>query len=65
MLYGSVNTARILGLRRLAIDDVQWQQAMEAISDAIQVSGTKEYLRFYTRDESGKYQQIPLDFAAM
>jgi hypothetical protein len=62
---GAVNTARILGLRRLAIDDVQWQQAMEAISDAIQVSGTKEYLRFYIREENGKYQQIPLDFAAM
>lgn len=52
---GSVNVARILGLRRLTIDDPQWQQAMEAITDSIQVSGKKEYLRFYLRDESGRH----------
>ena len=62
---GAVNTARILGLRRLEIDDPQWKEAMEAISDSIQVSGTKEYLRFYVRDETGKYQPIHLDFAVM
>ena len=62
---GTVNTARILGLRRLAIDDPQWKEAMEAISEAIQVSGTKEYLRFYVREENGKYQPIALDFAAL
>jgi hypothetical protein len=37
---------------------------MEAISDSIQVSGAKEYLRFYVRDETGKYLPIHLDFAA-
>lgn len=62
---GTVNTARILGLRRLEIADPQWKQAMDAIGDSIQVSGTKEYLRFYFRDERGKYQPISLDFAAM
>jgi hypothetical protein len=62
---GTVNTARILGLRRLEIDDPQWKQAMDAISDSIQISGTKEYLRFYVRDTTGKYQAIPLDFVAM
>lgn len=62
---GAVNTARILGLRRLEIDDPQWKEAMEAISDSIQVSGSKEYLRFYTRDETGKYLPIALDFAVL
>jgi hypothetical protein len=62
---GTVNTARILGLRRLNIEDPQWKQAMEAISDSIQIMGTKEYIRFYMRDERGKYQPISLDFAAM
>jgi hypothetical protein len=62
---GTVNVARVLGLRRLEIDDPEWKQAMIAISDSIQVSGTKEYLRFYIRDETGKYQSIPLDFAAI
>lgn len=62
---GSVNAARILGLRRLAIKDPQWQKAMEAISDSIQISGKKEYLRFYVREENGKYRRMPLDVAAL
>ncbi|MHB9292508.1 hypothetical protein Holit_01606 [Hollandina sp. SP2] len=62
---GTVNTARILGLRRLNIDDPQWKRAMEAINDSIQIIGAKEYIRFYIRDEQGKYQPISLDFAAL
>jgi hypothetical protein len=38
---------------------------MEAISDSVQVSGNKEYLRIYTRDENGEYQQVPLDITAL
>jgi Protein of unknown function (DUF3164). len=34
---------------------------MEAISDAITVSSTKTYVRFYTRAENGQYTQISLD----
>jgi hypothetical protein len=62
---GSINMARILGLRRLSIDDPKWKQAMEAITDSIQVSGKKEYLRFYRRDEQGKYQRMHLDIASL
>jgi hypothetical protein len=62
---GRMNTNRILGLRRLAIHDPQWRRAMEAISDSVQVSGSKEYLRVYLRDESGEYKQVPLDIAAL
>jgi hypothetical protein len=62
---GKLNTARILGLRRLNIQDPQWQEAMQAISDSIQIVGSKEYLRIYTRDEDGKYEQVPLDIAAL
>jgi hypothetical protein len=62
---GSVNTARILGLRRLDIDDPQWKQAMEAIGDSIQIAGTKEYVRFHIRDDRGAYQPISLDFAVL
>ena len=62
---GKINTARILGLRRLDIQDAQWQQAMDAISDSIQITGSKEYLRIYTRDENGVYRQVPLDIAAL
>jgi hypothetical protein len=62
---GAVNTARILGLRRLNIEDPQCKQAMDAINESIQILGTKEYIRFYVRDEQGKYQQISLAFAAL
>lgn len=63
---GKINTARILGLRRLNITDERWQQAMQAISDSIQVSGTKTYVRIYERvGESNHYRAIPLDVAAV
>jgi hypothetical protein len=62
---GNINTARILGLRRLDITDPEWKRAMEAITESIQVSGSKEYLRVYTREENGEYKQVPLDVAAL
>jgi hypothetical protein len=62
---GKINTARVLGLRRLEINDPDWQKAMRAITESIQVSGSKQYLRFYERDGNGEYHQIPLDVAAL
>jgi hypothetical protein len=62
---GRISTARVLGLRRLNINDPDWQKAMAAITDSIQVSGSKQYLRFYERNEQGAYAQIPLDVAAL
>lgn len=61
---GQVNTKRVLGLRKLRIDDPRWKQAMEAISDALTVAGSCTYFRFYQRDEkSGKLAQLGLDFS--
>jgi hypothetical protein len=62
---GKINAARVLGLRRLDIQDPDWQKAMKAITESIQVSGSKQYLRFYERNEQGEYVQIPLDVAAL
>ena len=62
---GKISTARVLGLRRLDIQDSDWKKAMEAITESIQVTGTKRYLRFYERDDKGEYQMIPLDVAAL
>ncbi|WEH99212.1 DUF3164 family protein [Acinetobacter soli] len=50
-------------MRRHNIDDTKWQKAMQAISDSIIVTDSKNYVRFYERDEDGKYQPISLDFA--
>jgi hypothetical protein len=61
---GNINTGRVLGLRRLPIQDEEWQNAMTAIGDALQVAGSKSYVRIYERiGESGKYRPIPLDMA--
>lgn len=62
---GKVNTARVLGLRRLEINDERWHRAMRAIGEAVQVIGSKSYIRVYERDDAtGEYRAIPLDVAA-
>ena len=60
---GKINIRRVLSLRSLNIIDDKWLKAMQAISDATQVVSSKEYIRFYERDDDGKYRQISLDFA--
>jgi hypothetical protein len=63
---GKISTARVLSLRSLNIKNEKWQQAMQAIMDSIQVTGSKSYLRFYERQgEDGAYRQISLDVAAL
>ncbi len=62
---GNINTNRILSLRRLPIKDEKWGKAMEAIGDALQVGGSKAYLRIYERQADGSYRQINLDMAAI
>lgn len=62
---GKISTDRVLGLRRLEIQDARWQSAMQAIGDAIQVIGSKSYIRVYERDdETGQYVPIPLNVAS-
>jgi hypothetical protein len=62
---GNIRTAQVLSLRRLDIEDERWQRAMSAISDAVQVVGSKNYVRFYEIDSHGQYNPIPLDLAAV
>lgn len=63
---GNVNTGRVLGLRRLAIDDPNWNTAMRAIVDSIRVTGSKPYIRLYERvGDSEEYTAISLDLAAI
>lgn len=63
---GKVSTARILGLKRLDIHGEKWEQAMRAISDSMQIAGTKSYVRIYERvGNTDQYRQIPLDAAAV
>ncbi|MDD5249677.1 MAG: DUF3164 family protein [Rhodocyclaceae bacterium] len=62
---GNINTGRVLGLRRLDITDAEWQLAMKAIGDAVQVAGSKSYLRVYERiGDTDEYKPISLDVAS-
>jgi hypothetical protein len=63
---GKISTHRVLGLRRLNIDDADWTRAMDAISDAVRVTGTKTYVRAYKRGQR-EDDRIPisLDIASV
>lgn len=61
---GNLSVGRVLDLRRVDIADARWKRAMQAIGDAIQVTGSKPYVRVYERDDAtGGYKPIPLDVA--
>lgn len=63
---GRINTGRILALRRLNITDGRWKRAMDAISDSIQVVGSKSYLRVYRREEQTMpWTAVALDLAVL
>ncbi|MFE8711413.1 DUF3164 family protein [Aeromonas allosaccharophila] len=62
---GHIDVNQVLSLRQLNIEDADWEQAMQAIADAIQVTGTSQYLRLYERDAQGRYIQMSLDLAKL
>ncbi|NRN26725.1 DUF3164 family protein [Photorhabdus heterorhabditis] len=63
---GDINTGRVLALRRLDIDDERWNKAMVAIGEALQVIGSKSYIRVYERvGDTDQYKPIPLDIAGV
>lgn len=63
---GEINTGAVLALRRLEIDDARWQRAMEAIGEAVQIVGSKSYIRVYERiGDSDQYRPISLDIAGV
>lgn len=63
---GRIDTHRVLGLRRLDIDDADWKKAMEAIGDALRIQDTRTYFRFARIDpETGTRTPIVLDLAGV
>ena len=63
---GNLNTNKILALRRVDIKDERWRRAMDAISDSVQVIGSKSYVRIYKRiGNTDKYAPISLDLASI
>lgn len=63
---GNLNTSRILGLRRVDIKDKRWLNAMQAISESVQVVSSKAYVRIYERvGDTDTWKPISLDIAGV
>lgn len=61
---GQINKAELFSLLRLAIEDERWQRAMAAIHDAIRITGSKQYFRFYERPTpTARWTPITIDLA--
>lgn len=62
---GQINKAELFSLLRMEIEDPRWVSAMKAIRDAIRITGTKEYVRFYRRDRpTDAWRAVTIDLAA-
>lgn len=60
---GQINRSEIFMLLRLEIGDERWQRAMQAIRDAMRVTGSKSAIRFFTR-EAHDAPRLPLTIGA-
>ncbi len=58
---GQLSMSKVLGLRQVKIEDEKWQRAMQALTDAIQVTGSRTYIRVYQRTTDDQYALLPLD----
>ncbi len=59
---GHLSAAKILSLRSYEITgDPDWDAAMRALDGAVQVIGSRQYVRFYRRGPDGKYAQVGVD----
>lgn len=61
---GQINKAELFMLLSLKIEDARWQDAMQAITDAIRVTGSKTYVRLYVRDNvEAAWEAVTIDLA--
>jgi hypothetical protein len=63
---GKVDAKKILSLKSYNISNPLWQEAMKMIDDAIEVAGTKSYIRFKEKASiDSKLESISLDIASL
>lgn len=63
---GEIRAGRVLALRRYDFTDERWLRAMQAVSDAVQVTGSKMFVRVYERvGDTNQYRAISLDISAI
>lgn len=63
---GEIRAGRVLALRRYDFTDERWLRAMQAVGDAVQVTGSKMYIRVYERvGDTNQYKAISLDISTI
>lgn len=61
---GQINRSEIFMLMRFDIEDPRWKRAMDAIRDAMRVTGSKQYVRFHERAAvTDAWQAVTIDLA--
>ena len=61
---GKINRSEIFMLLRLDIKDARWLEAMRAIRDAMRITGSKQYIRFYERARpTDAWRAVTIDLA--
>ncbi|KQR75768.1 DUF3164 family protein [Rhizobium sp. Leaf341] len=61
---GKINRSEIFMLMRHEIEDPRWKRAMDAIRDAMRVTGSKQYVRFYRREKlTDEFRAVTIDMA--
>ena len=58
---GQLSMAKVLNLRTVEIEDEKWQRAMQALTDSIQTTGSRTYIRVYRRTGEDQWALLPLD----
>jgi hypothetical protein len=62
---GDLRTGPVLELLRLKIDDPEWQTAMTALADSIDITGSAVYVRISRRIAGDRYIPVPIDLAVV
>lgn len=61
---GQINRSEVFMLLRLEITDPRWQRGMQAIRDAMQIVGSKTYVRVYRRaTRDAGWDAVTIDLA--
>ena len=63
---GNINAKQVLALKSYDIQEPLWLEAMKIIDDAVEIVGSKSYIRFYERKSvEDKWNNVSLNFSDM
>lgn len=61
---GQINAKQVLGLKSYDIQNPLWLEAMNLIDKAVEIVGSKSYIRFYERKSANdKFKNLSLSFS--